>query len=97
MDRLGTAAVNRCRSIASKGNTPSDDVIEIDEGDGIEYQQRRRQKAQQARQKQQQQQQGAKTIKQVVGQQSMNGFLVKKLKTGRMVTSIRKMRMKRRK
>jgi hypothetical protein len=78
VDRLGTAAVNRCRSIAPKGRTQSNDVIEIGTGDdGITNEQRRREKAQQVRQKQKLQQ-GATTIKQVPGQQSMNGFLVQR-------------------
>ena len=80
VDRLGTAAVNRCRSTALKGNTPSNDVIEIDKGDGIDNEQRRRIKAQQVRTQHQQQRrvQGSKAITQVPGQSSLKDFMAKK-------------------
>ena len=78
VDRLGTAAVNRCRSTAPKGNTASNDVIEIDEGDGIDNEHRRRKKAQQVRTQHQQRQQGSKAITQIPGQSSLKDFMVKK-------------------
>lgn len=46
--RFGTAAVNRCRSTTPKGNTDSNNAIEIDKGDDIDKEHRCK-TAQQAR------------------------------------------------